>query len=132
MQKSFSARLEALEALEALETQQKANEGPLIEADCAALLFQIALTNVALRDAHHIARAWDVASAEHTAEIDAAIARCNAMLALHPAPPLTTAHLAWGLARHVEESALPSWIWGLLAHRFPVEESDHENVPATA
>lgn len=117
MQRSFKSRLEALERLEAL-ADARANPGELTADDCALLVTQIALCNVTL-EAGRARRQWATGSAERTAEIDQALLRLNALLAVEPDPPASTAQLLDSLAQYVPDDALPLWIWGVLYEKFP-------------
>lgn len=100
MSKSFRDRLAALERLEG---QHYAAEypGDLTVDDCEMLLRQIGMSNIELQN-NRVSRRWTIGN---LAALDLALARCNALLAVHPAPPIDVDHLAYGLDRYVQEHA---------------------------
>jgi hypothetical protein len=116
MQRSFSARLEALERLEV-----EQSHGPLSEQDIVCLLTQIAYSNVGLVDGRAV-RQWRCNGDEETEHMDAALVRLGAALALTSDPPRTTAELVAVLECCVPEAAVPRWVWGILDTKFPIDE----------
>lgn len=124
--KSFSSRLAALERLEA-EHEAQANPGDLTDADCATLLFQVALSNVRMEDGRAV-RSWQCGGDAVNVAIDTALLRLNALLRIEPGGPRTSHELAFVLAQYVPDEALPGWVWGVLFEKFPIEEATHEEL----
>lgn len=89
MQKSISTRLAALESRD----PSPLTIGPLTADDYNSLLMQIAMQNVRMENGRAV-RTWRIGFLpEHTADLDRAVARCNAYLATLPNPPKTTEQL---------------------------------------
>lgn len=79
MNKSFKARLAELERLEAQSAATSLEAGQALTSDdCKMLHFQIEIGNVVIDSAGRLARSFRLDSAEYTAQLDIALARCNA------------------------------------------------------
>lgn len=115
MQQSFKNRIAALEQLEA-QHDAAANPGDLTNADCATLLFQVALSNVVMRDGRAI-KQWRPQGDDVLAALDLALLRLNAALAIEPDAPKTAPELACVLAQYVPDDGVPTWVWGALVEK---------------